>query len=515
MTKHVQTLPDATETASAQLAQRIALKLKPGDAIALHGDLGAGKTTFARALIRALLGDADAEVPSPTFALMQPYDGPRFPLAHLDLYRLADESEAEELGIADFLDTGAIIVEWPERAPGLMPGNRLDVTFSDTAGNPDVRTITIAPHGSWVERLQRLEELQSFVGFDATWAQSELHYLQGDASARAYARLHAGNGTRAVLMDAPRLPDGPPIRDGLPYSRIAHLAEDVAPFVAVAGALTAAGLSVPRIYHADLDRGFLLLEDFGDRVFGRELEAGSSQSELWRAATEALALLHRSPPPSSIPLIDGTVHVLPSQDRGVLSIEVELLPDWYWPALFKTAIPTDARADFMAIWNGIFDKVLSLPQGWILRDYHSPNLMWLPDRDGPRRVGVIDFQDALVGSPAYDVVSLLQDARLDVPADLEDVMFRHYCEMAMMQQPNFDKDAFSFAYSALGAQRNTKILGIFARLARRDGKPGYLRHVPRLWRYLERDLAHPELSPLRAWFDRHLGPELRARPIEA
>ena len=505
---------DLDEPAARRLAQRIALKLKAGDAIALHGDLGAGKTTFARALIRALLGDAEAEVPSPTFALMQLYDTPRLKLAHLDLYRLADEGEADELGIADVLDNGAIIVEWPERAPSILPPDRLDITLSDTA-MPDARTISIVPSGTWVARLQRLDEMSDFVIFDPKWANAETRYLQGDASARAYARLEASDGEHAVLMDSPRMPDGAPIRDGLPYSRIAHLAEDVAPFVAVAGALSAAGLSVPTIHHADLDRGLLLLEDFGDRVFGREIENGTSQSELWRAAVDALAVLHKESVPDAIPLVNGSHYVVPRQDRGALAIEVELLPDWYWPALFGEPVPPEIRSEFLAHWNAIFDTLLTLPTGWVLRDYHSPNLMWLPGRQGARRVGIIDFQDALVGPPAYDLVSLLQDARLDVPADLEAVMFRHYCEMAMSNQPRFDPDAFSFAYSALGAQRNTKILGIFARLARRDGKPGYLRHVPRLWRYLERDLAHPDLSSLRAWFDRHLGPELRARPIEA
>lgn len=513
MTHPARTLADADEGAITRLAQRIALKLKPGDAIALHGDLGAGKTTFARALIRAVLGDAEAEVPSPTFALLQLYETPRLGLAHIDLYRLSDAAEADELGIADLVDNGAIIVEWPERAPGILPDNRLDITLGEGTA-PDTRNLSIVASGTWAPRLARLEEITAFIAADPDWAEADIRYLQGDASARAYARLHARDGARAVLMDAPRMPDGPSIRDGLPYSRIAHLAEDVAPFVAVAGALAAAGLSVPAIHHADLERGLILLEDFGDRVFGRELDNGTGQAELWGAATDALATLHRHPVPSTLPLTNGTAHTVPRQDRGALCIEVELLPDWYWPALFGTPIPPDVRAEFMAAWSGIFDRVLALPAGWILRDYHSPNLMWLPQRQGIRKVGIIDFQDALVGPPAYDLVSLLQDARLDVPADLEAVMFARYCA-AMSDATRFDASAFQFAYSALGAQRNTKILGIFARLARRDGKPGYLRHVPRLWRYLERDLAHPDLSALRAWFDRHIGPDLRARPIEA
>lgn len=504
-------LPDASEGCLVRLAQRIALRLKAGDLIALDGGLGAGKTTFARALIRAVLGDAEAEVPSPTFALLQTYATDRLAISHLDLYRLDEEREVDELGVADLLQNAAVILEWPQRAPHLTSPDRLDISITEGPG-PDTRHVTVRPHGTWVPRLQRLNEIEAFLAGVSGWADSEARYLQGDASARAYARLRHG-ARRAVLMDAPRLPDGPPIRDGLPYSRIAHLAEDVTPFVAVAGALAEAGVSVPKIHAADLNRGLLLLEDFGDRVFGNEIAAGASQVELWGAATDALALLHRHPVPAAIDVAGGTRYVVPRQDRGVLAIETELLVDWYWPALYGQPIPQDIRAEFLALWSDVFGNLLALPTGWVLRDFHSPNLMWLPDRKGARRVGVIDFQDALQGPPAYDLVSVLQDARLDVPPDVEDVMFARYCDRAMINQNAFDRDAFAYAYAALGAQRNTKILGIFARLARRDAKPGYLRHVPRLWRYLERDLAHPELSALRAWYDRHIPPHERAKGL--
>lgn len=513
MTKNELRANDATEADAALLAQRIALKLRPGDAITLSGDLGAGKTTFARALIRAMLDDDEAEVPSPTFSLIQTYDTPRLTLAHLDLYRLSDEQEAFELGLEDILTAGAAIIEWPERAPGILPGDRLDIELRERSA--ETRDIHVIAHGTWAARLKRIEEITSFSTLKPDWAESGVSYLQGDASTRAYARLTANNGARAILMDAPKIPDGPPIRDGLPYSRIAHLAEDVAPFVAISGALRNAGLSAPEIYHADLDRGLLLLEDLGDRVFGQEVQNGTDQHMLWTAATDALLALHRQPVPDKIPLANGAHYTIPKQDRRCLQIEVELLTDWYWPALFGTHISDDVRLEFLSAWNDIFDILLELPGGWILRDFHSPNLIWLPEREGVRRTGIIDFQDSLYGPPAYDLVSLLQDARLDVSAELEAAVFQHYCAIAEKEQPAFDRDAFSFAYSALGAQRNTKILGIFARLARRDGKHGYLRHIPRLWRYLERDLAHPGLATLRSWFDRHVDADMRARNIEA
>ena len=140
----------------------------------------------------------------------------------------------------------------------------------------------------------------------------------------------------------------------------------------------------------------------------------------------------------------------------------------------------------------------------MLRDYHSPNLMWLPEREGIRRVGILDFQDALSGPLAYDLVSLLQDARLDVPEALEREQLARYCAARGAQSQQFSSDQFVALYATLGAQRNSKILGIFARLAKRDGKRGYLAHIPRVARYLERDLAHPALAELRRFYAREL-----------
>jgi tRNA threonylcarbamoyl adenosine modification protein YjeE len=496
------------------LAELVALKLTRGDTIALSGDLGSGKTTFARALIRAILADPEAEVPSPTFSLVQTYDTPRLALAHLDLYRIASEDETAELGADEALAQGAIIVEWPERAPGLVSPNRLEIRLSEGTSE-GTRRIGMTGFWTWARRLERVGEIAGFLAAHPPWSTAGVRYLQGDASTRAYARL-ATRDAHAVLMDQQRQPDGPPIRDGLPYSRIAHLAEDVRPFVAVQGALRDAGLTVPEIYAADLERGLVVLEDLGDRVFGSELEGATSQAELWRAATDALVVLANIPVLDELPLRGGSPPFrLPPQDRGVLEIETELLLDWYWPAVKGEPAPGDVRAEFHAAWTPVFDRILAMPAQWILRDYHSPNLMWLPGRTGVARVGILDFQDALKGPAAYDLVSLLEDARVDVAADLEDALFVYYCAGRREQDPAFDRDAFAFAYAALGAQRNTKILGIFARLARRDGKPLYLRHIPRLWRYLARNFAHPDLAPLRAWYDRHFPPESRDRALEA
>ena len=495
-----------------RIAELLAFALRPGDVVALRGDLGAGKTTFARVILRVLLGDQEAEVPSPTFSLLQTYATTRFPVFHFDLYRLGSADEALELGLGEETATGVALIEWPERAEQFLPADRIEISITDDpAADPSKRRIVIEGLGACGPRIERLAVIEAFLR-DTGWSDAHVLYLQGDASTRRYARL-VRNGDSAILMDAPRQPDGPPIRDGKPYSRIANLAEDVRPYVAVAGELQKVGLSAPGIKAQDLDRGLLLTEDLGDEVFGASVLKGANQSDLWKPAVDVLVRMRRHPVPATMPLADGSAHRLPPMDRAALQIEVELLIDWYWPAIKGSPVPADSRADYLARWNALFDQLLALPTGWILRDFHSPNLMWLPQRTGLQRVGVLDFQDALEGNPAYDLVSLLQDARIDVPVEIEQELFQHYCTTAAATDPTFDEPSFRFAYSVLGAQRNTKILGIFTRLAHRDGKTQYLRHIPRIWGYLERDLEHATLQPLKAWYDSHFPQQGRTPPI--
>jgi tRNA threonylcarbamoyl adenosine modification protein YjeE len=490
------------EAGVVRLAELLALKTRPGDAIALSGDLGAGKTTLARALIRALLGDPSAEVPSPTFSLRQEYATRRLTVTHFDFYRLGSAGEAAELGLDEALETGAVIVEWPERAANLLPENRFEIALAETA-DPGVRRVTLRGQGGAEARARRISQIVTFLAGRPGWKGARIAYLQGDASTRSYARLSGSDGT-ALLMDAARQPDGPPVRDGLPYSRIAHLAEDVRPYSAIGRALRGAGLSAPEILAEDLEAGLLLIEDLGERVYSAEVarEAGL-QEELWRGAVDVLVKLRTVPAPRQLPLMDGSDFPIPSYDRGALQIEVELLLDWYWPALHREQVSPQVRAEFLALWGEVFARLEQEPPACVLRDFHSPNLLWLPDRTGLARVGIIDFQDAQRGSTGYDLASLLQDARVDVPEALEARLLEHYLLQAAKADPAFDAEAFKFAYAALGAQRNTKILGIFVRLSRRDGKAQYLTHLPRIWRYVERNLRNPRLASLAAWYDRY------------
>ena len=206
--------------------------------------------------------------------------------------------------------------------------------------------------------------------------------------------------------------------------------------------------------------------------------------------------------PDLLPIEGHAPYRLPAFDAEAMLTEASLLIDWFWPALHGREMPAELAEEFKALWRPLLADAAKSDLGWVLRDYHSPNLIWLPEREGVKKVGILDFQDALLGPLAYDVVSLLQDARLDVPEALERELLARYCSARGAQNKDFSGDRFVSLYATLGAQRNSKILGIFARLAKRDGKRGYLAHIPRVARYLERDLAHPALAALRRFYAR-------------
>src|SRR5436190_7571541 len=491
------------ERATARLAADVASILKAGDLVTLSGDLGAGKTAFARALIRHLAGDDALDVPSPTFTLVQTYTLPRFAVVHADLYRVTHAGELAELGVDEAAENAVVLLEWPDRAADVLPADRLDIAFTLAPHlGPNQRNAELTGHGAFAPRVERLAALRHFLIQEGMAAASRTR-VQGDASTRIYERL-THQGQKFVLMNAKRRPDGPPVRGGLPYSAIAHLAEDVKPFVAMARALRERGLSAPQIHAADLDEGFLLLEDLGTECVV-DGDPPTPIEERYTAAVDVLVELHREPAPATLTVAPGVDYRLPPYDIDAFLIEAELLLDWYVPHR-DGLVTAAARSEFTGLWREVLRHAYDQPPTWVLRDYHSPNLLWLPEREGLARVGLLDFQDALMGPAPYDLVSLLQDARVDVPDPLEIALLGRYVKARLDADAAFPTTTFVQLYVTLGAQRATKILGIFARLDRRDGKPQYLRHIPRIWRYLRRSLIHPAMGDLKVWYDAHVLP---------
>ena len=314
----------------------------------------------------------------------------------------------------------------------------------------------------------------------AGWADARRSPLAGDASFRRYERLRHGS-TRAVLMDAP-----PP-------------QEDIRSYLQVARRLSRLGYSAPEILAADESNGLAVIEDLGDDSYTRVLAAGGDEKALYQLALDLLVDLHRRfQNDQSIPVYD---------DERFLA-EAVLFVDWYLPAIRGSEIAASSRSEFLQRWRALLALAREVPTSLVLRDYHVDNLMLLEDREGLQACGLLDFQDAVVGPVTYDIVSLLEDARRDVSPQLSDWLIGRYLDAF----PKLDSDIFRASYAVMGAQRNMKIIGIFTRLDRRDHKPLYLRHVARVWRWLDGDLAHPVLAPIADWLNSELPVAERRQP---
>jgi aminoglycoside/choline kinase family phosphotransferase len=309
------------------------------------------------------------------------------------------------------------------------------------------------------------------------YAEARAQPLAPDASFRRYLRL-IGGPRPAVLMDAP-----PP--------------EDIRPFLRVAAHLAAIGLSVPEILAADEAAGLLLEEDLGDDLFPVHLSR--ERCTLFGAAVDVLVTMQRAAPPPELPVWDAA---------AMASTALTTLLDWWWPAAFGAPAPAAARQDFASALHTMLEPVTTGPTCFVHRDFFAGNLLWLPQREGGRRVGVLDFQSAAIGHPAYDLASLLQDARRDIPAAVAAMAIERY----LTARPELDPVQFHAAYAACATQRHLRVAAQWVRLARRDGRPGYLVHGPRTWRLLETAVRQPTAAPLAAALDRWIPPSMRGNP---
>ncbi len=324
--------------------------------------------------------------------------------------------------------------------------------------------------------IRRREQLENFLN-KTEFAGAEMQPLAGDASARRYVRARLGV-KQAMVMDTPA--------EG----------ENFPAFVQVAEYLYNSDYSAPQILARDMQQGFLLLEDFGDDSFTKILKSNIGEEELLYSA--AIDLL------SEWQSLNVKNMALPFYDEELYLREVSLFPDWFLPQVMGSEKASELRTEYMEIWREILRSFPLAKNTFVHRDFHADNLMWLSGRDSAKRIGLLDFQDAVIGDPAYDMVSLLEDARRDVPQGLVDLMIEKY-----LNQTGQDWKSFISAYNILGAQRNSKIIGIFVRLAVRDGKDSYLKLLPRVWRHLERDIKHPLLNKLNSWLKRNVADKFR------
>ena len=353
---------------------------------------------------------------------------------------------------------------------------------------------------------KRETEIRSFLEA-AKWDKADRAPVPGDASSRRYERLSLG-GKRAVLMDAPSgvetpsEPEGASVseRQALGYNALARIAGNNPEAFAVIGhELSKRGFSAPQILAADLDNGLMLLEDLGDNLYARVIEKDPAQErKLYEAAIDTLAAIYRStfPPMAEF---GGKTWRIRDYDTAALLAEADLFLDWY-ARDFGQDIKGEARADWNEIWTQMFQSLKAHAPGLALRDFHAENIFWLPERQAVERVGLIDFQDGLFAHPSYDLVSLIEDARRDVSSELAVPLMKRFCQKAGLKYGS----KFKTAYAVMGAQRNAKILGIFVRLAERDGKPHYRDLIPRVAAHFQNNLEDPKCARLKDWVSEHL-----------
>ena len=447
--------PEATD----RLARLFAPALGAGDALLLSGPIGTGKSHLARALIRERLGNPGEDVPSPSFTLVQTYPADP-PIWHADLYRLTHPDEVLELGLEEAFRSAIALVEWPDRLGVEVPEGAITVTLS-LAGEGR-RAVVQVPDRPALAAALRAMALTDFVQ-RCGWGAARRSPMAGDASGRRLERLTLDAKTAVLLDNPPGLPDR--LKDFLRMDR--HLRR--------------IGLSAPKVLAEDLANGFLLMEDLGDMLFARRLaEAPDAEADLYRLATDVLIEMQAHAAPPGLPDLSAEAWA----DAAMLSVteyRLGVTGDLADPAPLKTALAEAIR------------RLADGPRVLIHRDYFAGNLVLLP-REGLRRAGLIDFQLGQMGQPVYDLLSLLQDARRDVSPLVVAVMTARF--KAAKGEAGFDA-----AYAVWGVQRALRILGVFARLCRTEGRIEYLAHLPRVMLDLRRNLQHPELAALKRLCD--------------
>ncbi len=500
------------------LARGLARLCSQGAVITLSGELGAGKTTFARVFLQSL-DDSLTDIPSPSFTLVQHYETPRAEWLHADLYRLTSRDQAIGLGLVEQVADKGLLLEWPDLLTDDLPANRLAITLNFADDALTLRHVEFQLHGSY-EKLfndlvrliqqtcpqhspaQRPQQMQQFLQQHG-WQDARAESMSDDASFRRYTRLFQGSQS-VLLMDSP-----PPMEYVWKFTQVAQL-------------LQKTGLTVPAIHAVDDCHGLLLEQDFGDLTATRFVQQGMADdahtprgaaantteqrlAQVLSLGVQALIHLHQCwLATTNSPLANEDKAAIPPYCGYRMLSDVQIFLDWYLPAAGLTPADAECQRLWHQAWTAVIAQQHCVPEVMILRDYRLDNLMILPkagqDQLGLESLGLLDFQDAMTAPLTYDLISLLEDARLDFPPDVVARQVQAY----LAAFPDISRADFEQSWATVAAVRHTRILGLFARLWRRDDKPVYLVHLPRVWRQLSQALAHPANAGLAAWFDRYV-----------
>ena len=430
-----------------EIGEIIALFARKNDVITLKGELGTGKTTLARAIIKKLTNNKNIEVPSPAYTIIQEYQSPHLSIAHVDLYRIKNPHDIEELAIEDACERNLVLIEWPDIAENILPKTRLNIRFEEEIKNQTkpyhepIRKLTLNAQGEWQKRLKHIKYVQDFLN-EKGYGEAKRYLMYADASMRRYERLENNKNTKkniktVLLMDMAAQNNHH--NNQTNYDHSAAIQSGISAFVTIGENLKKIGLSAPEIYETDKKNKLAIIEDFGADDYVKIAQKEKNMAPWRNAAIDVLLHLYKVNPPKQITNRKGQIYTLKKYGKNILNAEKNLLLEWFYPHQTRKKLTKEN----IIIWNKIWQNLFNITNGekniWTLRDFHAPNLVALERRKGIKKVGIIDFQDALIGHPAYDLVSLLQDARIDVIPEDEETALRYYIKKRHNIEKNFDE----------------------------------------------------------------------------
>jgi len=458
----------------------IAPIFEKGDLLALNGEIGSGKTTLTKHLINYLTATRIDEINSPTFNLCQTYSNEDLIISHYDFYRLDYLQEIEELDINDSIKNNFTIIEWANKFSSILPKDHIEIQIDNKS---DKREYKILFHGEYAKKIAGHKNRLSFLS-NSNLNIKKITNMRGDASKRKYYRVNDGT-ENFVLMDA--------LEDSINKTTTSKTITD---FIIFRQYLEDIGLRVPKIYEFDIQKQLILEEDLGLTTYD-ELYSKLSFQDLINPAIESLLILVHSNY-KNINDLDGKAFEPQNFDEKVFINESKIFIDYYWPYVKNSICPEEEKYEFLSIIENIYSD-LSTDKTLVLRDYHSPNLHYLQNEKGHKKCALIDFQDALLGHPLYDLVSLAQDARFTISEDQERYIVDTFEDKFLFNDFQLSKSSFNEQYKILAIQRSLKILGIFARLSLLEGKNNYIIHMPRVLDYIRRSMDCSLLNNLTHW----------------